>query len=160
MSKNNTGNNLMMPQLVPVILSITFHACVWHIFTGLCALVTVVLCPIFPSTYFQLPVSINVVYLQNVQQHLHSRLCGDVSSRSEGTYLGPDLRSKIHILPIRENAPWVPIKESGENFEVYVYQEKQDPPEILKRGNYAAAYKIPAGSAIIFGSISSVRSCA
>ena len=79
MSKNNNNVNLMITQLAPAIPSINFHACAWNILIGLCSLVTAVLCPIFTSTYFQLPVSINVVYVQRIHQHLHSKLCGDLS---------------------------------------------------------------------------------
>ena len=46
-SNNNNGDNLIMPQLSPEIPSITFHSCAWHILTGLCDIVMVVLCPIF-----------------------------------------------------------------------------------------------------------------
>ena len=49
-SKNNNGENIIMPQLAPAIPSINLHALTWHILEGLCALVTEVLCPIFPST--------------------------------------------------------------------------------------------------------------
>ena len=149
MSENNTSGNLMMPQLSPAVPSTTFHACAWHIPTGLFSLVMAVLWPIFTSTYFQLPVRINVVYVKRVQQHLQSRLCVNVSSSSEGTYLGIDWRPKSPILSIGDNAPWVPIKKYGENFEVYGYQGKQDPPEILEKGTYTAAYDIPTGSTII-----------
>ena len=138
-----------MPQPAPAIPSITFRVCAWHILTGLCDPVTVVLCPIFQSNYFQIPVSMNVAYVQCVRQHLHSRLYRNVSYISEGTYLGLDLMAGSPIFFIGENAPWVPIKQSGEKSEVYGYQGKQNPPEILERGTYAATYDVPAGGAII-----------
>ena len=107
------------------------------------------LCPIFPITNFQLPISINVAYVQRVQQHLNLRLCGDVSYISEGTYLGLDLRSDIPILSIVDNAPWVPIEKSGEKFKVYGYRGNQDLPDILERGTYVASYDIPTRGTII-----------
>ena len=54
-----------------------------------------------------------------------------------------------HSPPHGDNAPWVPIEQSGENFEVYGYQENQDPPEILERVTYAAVYDIPNRGTII-----------
>ena len=147
----------MITQLAPSIPSIPFHACDWHIFTGLCALVTAAMCPIFPRTYFQLSVSINVAYVWRVQQHLQSSMCGYLSSILGGTYFGLDSMSKIPILVIGYNAPWLPIEKSGEKFEVYGYQENQDPPEILERGTYAAAYDIPTGVAIILACHNGLR---
>ena len=32
---------------------------------------------------------------------------------------------------------------------MYVYRVRQDPPEILQRGTYAAAYEIPTGGTIV-----------
>ena len=103
----------------------------------------------FQRTYFQLSVSINVSYVWRIQQHLQSRMCGYLYSRLEGTFFGIDSRVESPILSIGYNAPWVPIEKYGENFEVYDYQENQDPPEILDRGTYAAAYDIPTGVTII-----------
>ena len=117
MRKNNTSGNLIIPQLLPAITSITFHVSAWHILTGLCALVMTVICPIFPSTYFQLTFSINISYVRRVQQHLQLRLCGDVYSISEGTYIGLDSRAEISILSIVYNAPRFPIEQSVEKFE-------------------------------------------
>ena len=76
-------------------------------------------------------------------------MCGDVSYISEGTYLGLDLRDDSPILSIGENAPSVPIKQSSEKFEVHGYRGKQDPPEILERGTYAAAHDIQTGVNIV-----------
>ena len=139
----------MMPKLAPVIPSTTLHSCAWHILTGLCALMTAVICPIFPSTYFQLPLSINEAYVQRVHQHLQSRLCGNLSSSSEGKYFGLDLSGESPILSIEYNSPWVPIKQSGEKFEVYGYWGNQKPPEILDIDTYAAAYDIATGGTIM-----------
>ena len=108
-----------------------------------------VICPIFPSTYFQIPFSINVAYVQHIQQHLQYRLFGDVSSILEGIYLGLDSRAKSPILSIGDNAPWVIIKQPGKNFKVYGYLGNHDPPEILERGTLAAAYDVPTGGTII-----------
>ena len=130
-SKNNTSDDLIMPQLAPARSSINFHSCACQILTGLCALVTAVLCTIFPFTYFQLPVSVNVAYVQRLQQHLQTKLCGGVSSSSEGTYLGLYFRGNILILFTGENASWVPIEQSGDILEVYGYQGNQDLPGIL-----------------------------
>ena len=108
-----------------------------------------VILPIFTSTYFQLPFSINVSYVWRVQQHMPSRMCGDLSSNSESTYLGLDSRSKSPILSIGKNTLWVPIKQSGEKIGVYGYWGNQDPPDILDRGTYATAYDIPTSGTII-----------
>ena len=43
----------------------------------------------------------------------------------------------------------MPIKKSGEKFEVYGYWGKKEPPEIPERCTYAAAYDIPTGGTII-----------
>ena len=73
----------------------------------------------------------------------------NVSSISEATHLNIDSRTKSSILSIGDNAPWVPIGQSGEKFEVYGYRGKQDPPEILERVTYAATCDIPTGGTII-----------
>ena len=41
------------------------------------------------------------------------------------------------------------IEQYGEKSKVYGYRGKQDPPEILERVAYAAAYDIPTGGTII-----------
>ena len=115
-----------MTKLSPARTSVTFYTCTQNILTGLCNIVTAVLFPILPRTYFQLPIRINVEYVRHVHPDLQSRLCGDVSSSLEGIYLGLNLRAEIPIQSIGENSPWVIIKKSDENFEVYGYQGNQD----------------------------------
>ena len=73
-SNNNTGEDVIMPQLAPARPSITFHDCDRNILTGLCAIVTPLICPILLITYFKVPVRINVAYVRLVQQHLQYRL--------------------------------------------------------------------------------------
>ena len=82
MSKNNSSDYIIMTQFAPTIPPITFHSCAWHILTGLCDLVTALLFPLLPSTYFQLPVITNVAYVQHVQQHLQYSLYEYVFSSS------------------------------------------------------------------------------
>ena len=86
----------------------------------------------------------------HVQQHLQLRLCGDISSILEDTYIGFDTKAKSPILSIGDNVPWVNIKQYGEKFEIYSYRGKQDPPEILDRGTYATAYEtLTEGTSIL-----------
>ena len=60
-----------------------------------------------------------------------------------------DSRAKSPILSIEENSPWVTIEQFSEKFEVYGYRGKKEPPEILERVTYAAAYDVPTGGTII-----------
>ena len=125
-SEKITSDNLIMTKLSPARTSITLYTCTLNISTSLCNIITSVLFPILPRTYFQLPIRINVEYVRHVQPDLQSSLCGNVSSILEGIYLGLDLRAEIPILSIGENSPWVTIKKSEEKFEVYGYRGKQD----------------------------------